>query len=361
MAPVALGQPAGGEIGRGVVPAVEARTGQVGRDRGLRVLDRERPRALGVAQLGLAHEDGAVGGTDEVDRVRQRAGVHEVGPGLAGQPVVPGDVGMAQGHRVGVGRGLVAGQRVVAAAEEVRFDVTLELVAVVGDVIGAEPETRELGVEVGVGIAAVRVRARHRNGAGHVEQAAGGAVGDAAVAGVGHHRVHLDEAAVGEGGPRVGRGHDGGALDRLLAGRQGGLGRLRGLDLADLFLGAADLGLLLLLCRQQQLHLSLQLGHAGLQRLFLCRLREGQARRDAGDEQRGGQRPPCHRCETCGHNPSRFGRMPWWHVPGRLAPMAPPRLFAIGRMGPEARENPLKKASSRDPVQWYAAGITTKV
>ncbi|HVK99037.1 MAG TPA: hypothetical protein VM553_04460, partial [Dongiaceae bacterium] len=38
----------------------------------------------GVAQLGLANEDRAVGGADEVDRIRQRGRVHEVGPGLAG-------------------------------------------------------------------------------------------------------------------------------------------------------------------------------------------------------------------------------------------------------------------------------------
>src|SRR5690606_41544739 len=64
---------------------------------------------------------------------------------LAGQPVVPAHVGLAQGDRVGVGGDLVAGQRVAAAAEEVHLDVAPELVAAVGDVVGrSEEHTSEL-------------------------------------------------------------------------------------------------------------------------------------------------------------------------------------------------------------------------
>src|SRR5690606_24459746 len=121
---------------------------------------------------GLAHEHGAVGDADEIHRVGQRRRIHEVGPGLAGQPVVPADVGLAQRQRVGVGRGLVADQGVVAAAEHVGLDVGLDLVAAVGNGVGGDVRARRLRVVGGVRVAATGTRAAYRNRAGQVDQSA---------------------------------------------------------------------------------------------------------------------------------------------------------------------------------------------
>jgi len=71
------------------------------------------------------------------------------------------------------------------------------------------------------------------------------------------------------------------------------------------------LGLLLLLRRQQQLHLALQVGDARLQGFLLGGLCEGHAWCDQSDEQRGSQWPS-RECGTLGHNPSR-------KVDGRIA------------------------------------------
>ncbi|KAG1196552.1 hypothetical protein G6F35_012961 [Rhizopus arrhizus] len=154
-APVALPAIAQGQVGQaatigvgtGIGPGAGDRVAGTGEGGGFRVLQRDAEAALGVAHLGLAHEDHAVGGADEVDRFRQRGGVHEVGPGLAGQPVVPVHVGVAQGHAIGVGGGLVA-QRI---AEEVHLEERAGLVAGLAHVVDAQVEARELGVGVEVG------------------------------------------------------------------------------------------------------------------------------------------------------------------------------------------------------------------
>lgn len=100
---------------------------------------------------------------------------------------------MAQGHTVGVGGGLVA-QRV---AEEVHLEERTGLVARFAHVVDAQVEARELGVgvEVSTRTLAAAAGAFHRGLAWQVQRAAGGVVGQLAVAGLGGQEVGLDEAA----------------------------------------------------------------------------------------------------------------------------------------------------------------------
>ncbi len=298
-APVALpaiaqgqvGQAATVGVGAGVGPGAGDRVAGAGEGGGFRVFQRDAEAALGVAHLGLAHEDHAVGGADEVDRFRQCGRVHEVGPGLAGQPVVPVHVGVAQGHAVGIGGSLVA-QRV---AEEVHLEERTGLVARFADVVDAQVEARELGmgVEIGARALAAAAGAFHRGLAREVQRTAGGVVGQLAIAGLGGQEVGLDEAADLDRGARCRARGDGGDLDRLLAGRHLCNRLLLGLHRAHFgyrLLGLADLGLLLLLRRQQQLDLAFQFGNACFQCLLFGGLCERHARCDQGDQQAGRQR-----------------------------------------------------------------------
>ncbi|KAG1407161.1 hypothetical protein G6F59_012333 [Rhizopus arrhizus] len=278
-------------VGTGIGPGAGDRVAGTGEGGGFRVLQRDAEAALGVAHLGLAHEDHAVGGADEVDRFRQRGGVHEVGPGLAGQQVVPVHVGVAQGHAIGVGGGLVA-QRI---AEEVHLEERAGLVAGLAHVVDAQVEARELGVgvEVGARTLAGAAGTLHRGLARQVQRAAGGIVGQLAIACLGGQEVGLDEAADLDRSARRGARSDGGDLDRLLPGRHLCDRLLPGLHRADFGhrqLGLADLGLLLLLRRQQQLDLAFQFGNAGFQRFLFGGLCERHARCDQGDQQAGRQR-----------------------------------------------------------------------
>ncbi|MNT02514.1 hypothetical protein D3C72_1370150 [compost metagenome] len=248
-------------VGAGIGPGAGDRIARTGEGGGFRILQRDAEAALGVANLGLAHEDHTVGGADEVDRFRQRRRIHEVRPGLAGHPVVPVHVRMAQGHAIGVGGGLVA-QRI---AEEIHLEERAGLVARLADVVDAQVEARELGVGVVVHVRALATApgTGHRGLARQVQRAAGGVVGQLAIAGLGGQEIGLDEAADLDRGARRGARGDGGDLDRLLARRHRRL--LFGLqraDVGDRLLGLHDLGLLLLLRRQQRLHLPLQFGDA---------------------------------------------------------------------------------------------------
>jgi len=122
-----------------------------------------------------------------------------------------------------------------------------------------------------------------RRPAGQVQQAADRSVGDLAVAGVGEHRVQLDEAAVAEAGAGVGTGGQGGGLDR-----PGTLGQDRQR------IQARSLGLLLLphldvlaahgfLLRHQLAHHRLELGDPLLEFAFLVGLGESATGRRHGD------------------------------------------------------------------------------
>ncbi|MNM79755.1 hypothetical protein D3C81_917000 [compost metagenome] len=133
--------------------------------------------------------------------------------------------------------------------------------------VHAQIEARELGVGVVVHIRRLAGTAstEHRRLARQVQRTAGCIVGQLAVAGTRGQEIGLDEAAELEGGARGCAWGDAGDLDRLLAGRHAGQGRAFGLHrthLHHVILGLGDHALLLLLGRQQQLHLSLQFNHA---------------------------------------------------------------------------------------------------
>ncbi|MNU98915.1 hypothetical protein D3C71_890360 [compost metagenome] len=272
MAPVAAREPARSKVRHHVVATVDPRApASEGRDGGLRILRRERPCPRGVPQLRLPREDGAFRRPGEIHRIRQRGHILEIGPGLASQPVVPAHISLAQGYRVSVGDDLVACESIAAATVHVSLDIGLELVTVVGRGIGTKPETRELRMHVGVTGAAAIAVGSHGGRRREIEEAAGRAVSNFAIAGAGIHRVQLDEATEGELRPRHRIGHHRSRRCWRCRDTRGiqcsGIGCCIGIGSIPLLVGLQHLAHLL--------HFLLQLRHPGFHGFCIHGLRQG--------------------------------------------------------------------------------------